>query len=391
MDSYLIPILWALIFFPFIAFLFTIPYALNQYHKFGSIPMIRVGIVYSFILYLLAAYFLVILPLPDMQEVAAMTGPTTQFIPFQFVIDFIQNTSFVITNPQTYLKALTEPWCYQVLYNLILLLPFGLYLRYYFKCDFKKTVLLTFLFSLFFELTQLSGLYGIYPRAYRLFDVDDLMINTLGGILGFFIAGLAMKILPSRDHIDSYAYQKGKEITGWKRFTCFFLDWFLETLLLSIGSVITFLIPQMDYRIYALSIFLIYFIFVPIVNQGRTFGKQFLNMKLVKMDGSDAKWYQYIIRYLLLYGILLPFPIYLLRLGIFIYQCLPTDISSIFVLFGALFYLLFAFLYYTYFIVLILRQKTLWYEKVSHTKNISTVEQKKNIKEDQTNTEKTYV
>ena len=38
---------------------------------------------------------------------------------------------------------------------------------------------------IFFEVTQLTGIFFIYPKAYRLFDVDDLLINTLGGILGF--------------------------------------------------------------------------------------------------------------------------------------------------------------------------------------------------------------
>ncbi len=36
----------------------------------------------------------------------------------------------------------------------LLVLPFGVYLRYYFKCSFLKTVLASFLLSLFFELTQ---------------------------------------------------------------------------------------------------------------------------------------------------------------------------------------------------------------------------------------------
>ena len=31
----------------------------------------------------------------------------------------------------------------------------------------------SFLLSLFFEVTQLTGLYFLYPGSYRLFDVDD--------------------------------------------------------------------------------------------------------------------------------------------------------------------------------------------------------------------------
>ncbi|MCG5648116.1 VanZ family protein, partial [Oliverpabstia sp. DFI.9.49] len=42
-----------------------------------------------------------------------------------------------------------------------------------------KTFILSFLLTLSFELIQRSALFGLYPRPYRLFDVDDLMINTL--------------------------------------------------------------------------------------------------------------------------------------------------------------------------------------------------------------------
>ena len=35
------------------------------------------------------------------------------------------------------------------------------------------------------ELSQLSGLYGIYPCAYRTFETDDLILNTAGVLAGF--------------------------------------------------------------------------------------------------------------------------------------------------------------------------------------------------------------
>ncbi len=44
-----------------------------------------------------------------------------------------------------------------------------------------------------------NGLFFIYPKAYRLFDVDDLIINTTGGILGYLVTPLFQKLLPTRD------------------------------------------------------------------------------------------------------------------------------------------------------------------------------------------------
>ena len=72
---------------------------------------------------------------------------------------------------------------FQIIFNILLTVPFGVYLRYFFKASRKQTVILSLALSLFYELTQLSGLYFIYPRPYRLADVDDVITNTLGAII----------------------------------------------------------------------------------------------------------------------------------------------------------------------------------------------------------------
>ena len=77
-------------------------------------------------------------------------------------------------------------------FNVLMLIPFGMYLRYYFKCSFKKTLLFTALLSLLFELTQLSGLYFLYPGPYRLADIDDIIQNTTGGCIGYALGALAL-------------------------------------------------------------------------------------------------------------------------------------------------------------------------------------------------------
>ena len=100
-------------------------------------------------------------------------------MPFAFIGDIIENADIVLSQPRTWLNILGESAFWTTVFNFVMTLPFGAYLRYYFRCGWKKTLLLSFLLSLFFELTQLTGLYFIYPGSYRLFDVDDLMVNTL--------------------------------------------------------------------------------------------------------------------------------------------------------------------------------------------------------------------
>ena len=64
MGGYIEALKQAAVLFPILAVLFTIPYVAYNYHKYGSVLSLRILIVYSFILYLLCAYCLVILPMP---------------------------------------------------------------------------------------------------------------------------------------------------------------------------------------------------------------------------------------------------------------------------------------------------------------------------------------
>ena len=60
-----------------------------------------------------------------------------------------------------------------------------------------SSFLLTFLLSLTIELAQLTGLFFTYPGSYRLFDVDDLMANTLGGFLGTVLSNQVNNLMPA--------------------------------------------------------------------------------------------------------------------------------------------------------------------------------------------------
>ena len=271
--SYLEAIKTAIIIFPIIAFLFTIPFILYQYHKYGSINKLRVLIIYSFVLYLITIYFLVILPLPSIEEVENMTGRTIQLIPFSFIGDIARETNFNILYPSTYISTITNPSLYTMLFNIIMTIPFGMYLRYYYKCSLKKTIILTFFLSLFFELTQLTGLYGMYPRPYRLCDVDDLITNTLGGTIGYLLMGIVDDFLPTREKIDEETLEEGKKVSGFRRITLFFLDGFVCFFLGTILALFT------NFKM-MLIMFVIYYAVIPYFWKGKTLAGNFLNVKV---------------------------------------------------------------------------------------------------------------
>ena len=113
----------------------------------------------------------------------------------------------------------------------------------------------TFLLSLFFELTQLTGLNFIYPRQYRLFDVDDLMINMLGGILGYFIMNKLKVLLPSREEINDSV-----KVSVLRKITSILIDIFIN------NKIINYII------------LIIYFVIIPTINN-KNLGMNFVNIK----------------------------------------------------------------------------------------------------------------
>ena len=181
--GYMNIILTAIFAFPILAFFITLPYIIYNYNKFGSVLLIRSILIYAFILYLLCAYFLIIMPLPSIEYVSKI-HTKVQLIPFDLLSNIKRTVCFDYKDIHTYFNIFKNPFVYQTIYNFLLMVPFGIFLRYYFKCRIIKTFTISLLLSLFFELTQLTGLYFIYPNAYRLFDVDDLIVNTLGGVFG---------------------------------------------------------------------------------------------------------------------------------------------------------------------------------------------------------------
>lgn len=378
MHDYIIPIQTAFLVFPFIAFLFTFPYMLYQYRKFGAIPALRTIIVYSFILYLMSAYFLVILPLPPIDEVAHYTTPTMQLVPFQFIVEWINETHIVWNDIHTYIEIINNPVIYQVLYNILMTLPFGIYLRYYFKRNLLETIAFTFLLSLFFELTQLTGLYGIYPRAYRLFDIDDLIINTLGGLLGYAITPLFSWILPTKEKLDQISYEKGRHVTFTRRMIAFGIDIIIVTILTSLITIPSplqgidkfFNVLGMSSE-YVCSIVIYFMILLPL-RHGKTVGKNILKLRVVTDENQNVKWYHCLVRYGILYFVILPAPFTVLSLlthlsgQVLILQLFLLGIITLLMI-------LYISCIFQIFISVFTGDKLLFYERLSHTKNTSTI------------------
>ena len=360
--SYLDTIKTAIIVFPIIAFVFTFPFILHQYHKYGSINSFRVLIIYSFILYMMVIYFLVILPLPNKTSITKPISEMINLVPFSFISDFIKESSFVLTDPKTYFKAITEPCVYTVVFNIFMTIPFGMYLRYYFKCNLKKTIVFSFLLSLFFEVTQLTGLYFIYSSPYRLFDVNDLIMNTLGGFFGYHLMGFVENYLPTRKEIDEKALKKGNKVSGLRRITVFCLD-FLVFLTISLLIAMFF---NNDYMI--IVVFIVYYILIPYLLNGKTFGGSFLNVRLIF---SNYKFLNMTFRILFLYFYYFVLPI-VFMFGSFLFNRYfnLNGTQSIWIYLMVLFIII---IFYLSHLLIIVKNKKIYYDKFFKVSYESTI------------------
>lgn len=368
MHSFLEPIKIATIIFPIVAFMITIPILIYQYRKKGYASFYYSFLIFLFIYYLMNAYFLVILPLPPIYEVNTTYTEMMQLVPFQFILDIARESSLNLIQPNTYLKALKEPVFTQVLYNIVMIIPFGIFMRYLFKKDLKQTFFYSLLLSLFFELSQLSGLFFIYSGPYRLFDVDDLILNTFGGILGYAVTPYLTYFIPRIDKVDSKLSDKAKRVSLTKRIIYLLIDILIINFITSILSLITSL--NLDALI-----FILYFTILPIINDGYTIGSKFLSIQL-NAQNEALTILNTLTRSLMIYFLVINSGNVINFLSDIILD-VTTEESLIFLVFYIIIigvWLLFNFVYYLF--VIINKPNTLYYDRFSKTYLKSTYKKK---------------
>ena len=294
-----------LLVFPFIAAVFTLPYAVYQYNKHGSVSKYRTLIIYSFILYMLIAFFMVSLPLPDRASTVGNTWRDhLNLIPFRQIWLYWHDKPFGIATFREYLVSMS---LWQLLFNILLTVPFGVYMRYYFKLSLKRTILYSFLLSLFYETSQITALFGIYPGPYRLADVEDLICNTLGGAGGYYIAYVFTGVLPSRDEIDERCRAHGTKVTGMRRLWAALFDYVcIASVYIFLLGLIRVLYPGFTVysiygEVYSWSFFCIVSLVQVLVTEGSTLGHAACKIILVSENGGMASAAQLIKRYLYLW------------------------------------------------------------------------------------------
>lgn len=291
----------------------AVPLLIHSYRKYNGVYLRNSFVVATFVIYLCCAYALIIFPLPSFEQAMSLKTELYSFQPFRFIQTFLASTPFNLHDSGTWAVAFRHHSFLEPFFNFLLLMPLGLYLTGFFRKKLWVAVLIAFGVSLFFELSQLTGLYGIYPRPYRLFDVDDLITNTSGAFVGACIGLLVAKF-------SSIFYARKPVATGqmscsfMRRLLAFGVDFviiFVLEVLVRLVIGLPLSVPESAHIAIHVGVYLLeggimflYFWLFSVLLKGQTPGKKLLKMRLVAGDGTPASKSQLAAHYGLVIGLI---------------------------------------------------------------------------------------
>jgi glycopeptide antibiotics resistance protein len=181
----------------------------------------------------LVAYTLLPLPSGDLATwcaAHAVDGMQAQL--FQCVADIRRETAGLGLR-----GTLLHPATRQVVFNVVLFVPWGVLWRRFLGRGVVTATLSGLLVSLAIETTQYTGIFGLIGCSYRVADVDDLLANTVGALIGAVIAPVVLHWMPqSRD----LAPERGvpRPVTLRRRWGSMLLDAFAYVALGVVGTFV---------------------------------------------------------------------------------------------------------------------------------------------------------
>ena len=161
-----------------VSVLLFVPFVALSYRRRGRLSAGRMLAWLAAVIYFWAIWAYTLLPLP---QVGSYRCAGINLDPLGFIPD-IQRALAAGGNP------LRRTAIQQLVLNVALFMPLGFFLRTLAGRGVLVATAAGFGVSAMVEFTQLTGVWGLYPCAYRVFDVVDLQTNTLGALLGSVVA-----------------------------------------------------------------------------------------------------------------------------------------------------------------------------------------------------------
>ncbi len=178
-----------------LAVLLLIPTAAVQYRLDGRLGPMDLTILVTSAIYALAIWTYTLLPMP-VDGTFACRGSQLRVLGSLGLIH--------VPDRGGPLALLREPAFLQIVLNVLLFVPLGYFVRVILHRGVVLATVLGLGLSLLVELTQKTGVWHLYDCAYRFFDVDDLIVNTLGATVGSLLSILVVRrhrpdvVLPTR-------------------------------------------------------------------------------------------------------------------------------------------------------------------------------------------------
>lgn len=197
-----------------------VPALVWQFRAYGRPSALRLLTVAAACVYVVALVAYTLLPLPTGDRAAwcAEHAASHNAHPLQMLTDIREVRADVGT------RATLRSFVFlQVAFNVLLFVPFGVLVRVLLRWGVVLTTLAGAATSVLIEATQYTGVLGLVGCSYRVGDVDDVITNTTGALLGAVLAPIVLHVVPSS---SSLATHRGvpRPVSVWRRWTGMALD-----------------------------------------------------------------------------------------------------------------------------------------------------------------------
>ncbi|GAA1483516.1 VanZ family protein [Brachybacterium fresconis] len=168
-----------------------VPAMVIQYYAYGRLSPTRLLGTAALSVYGVALVAYTLLPLPDPAVCDGGAGRALQAVPGAVIADIAR-----IAGENGLSSTFTIATLAQPLLNIALFIPLGVLVRVMTGRGIPTALLAALAASLLIETTQYTGLWGIYGCSYRVADVDDLVTNALGALVGALLAPVVAGWIP---------------------------------------------------------------------------------------------------------------------------------------------------------------------------------------------------
>jgi len=171
-----------------------VPALAVQYRRYGRPSPVRLVAVAAACVYAVALVAYTLLPLPtgDLTQWCAQHAAGHNLHPLAAVHDVRAEVAAV--GPAAALHSFVV---LQLVLNVALFVPWGVLVRLLLRWGVVRTTATAALVSTLIEVTQYTGIFGLIGCSYRVGDVDDVILNTSGALVGALLAPALSRRVPS--------------------------------------------------------------------------------------------------------------------------------------------------------------------------------------------------